>query len=378
MRAARPPTLRRQLTRPPMIVLMIALVAACLLSGIAGGLMRAGVALPGAATSVWLAQATAWHAALMIGGFLGTVIGIERAVAVRAIWAFAAPLASALGALSLLAGQAWVGAWLLEAAAAVFIAVNLLIVARQAAAHTGLLLLAAALWLGGNTLLLVHGLADDTLAAWFGFLILTIAAERLEMSRLMRRQPRAQAMLIAVVGLLLGSVLLMPWQPLVGGVGFGAGLLLLALWLAVFDVARLTVRAHGLSRYMAICLLSGYAWLAAGGLCWAAHAAGWPSRDAALHALGLGFIVSMVMAHAPVILPAVAGIKLHFDKRFYPPLLLLQLSLLVRLLPGGVDPAWRAIGSACNALALALFALTVVSAAWSWRRLHPVWRRVPG
>jgi hypothetical protein len=30
-------------------------------------------------------------------------------------------------------------------------------------------------------------------------------------------------------------------------------------------------------------------------------------RDAALHGLGLGFLFSMMLGHAPVILPAVAG-----------------------------------------------------------------------
>jgi len=106
------------------------------------------------------------------------------------------------------------------------------------------------------------------------------------------------------------------------------------------------------------------------GLSWVAYTFGAPTRDAALHALGLGFIVSMVMGHAPVILPAVAGIKVHFDRRFYVPLALLHASLLVRLLGGAWLPDCRTRGAALNAVAIGLFALTMVSAAWSWKRRH--------
>jgi nitrite reductase (NO-forming) len=40
----------------------------------------------------------------------------------------------------------------------------------------------------------------------------------------------------------------------------GLGMLALALWLGRFDVARFTVRKAGLSRFIAMCLLAGYAW----------------------------------------------------------------------------------------------------------------------
>jgi hypothetical protein len=96
-------------------------------------------------------------------------------------------------------------------------------------------------------------------------------------------------------------------------------------------------------------------------------AIGLPTRDVALHALGLGFIVSMVMGHAPVILPAVARIKLHFGLWFYVPLVLLHTSLLFRLGAGFADPQLRAAGALLNATALAFFAVTVVGSAIRWR-----------
>ena len=95
---------------------------------------------------------------------------------------------------------------------------------------------------------------------------MTIAAERLEMTRLMRRRPGAQAALYAVLLALAAAAAASARWPGPGGVLFGAALLALAAWLLTYDLARRTVRAQGLPRYMAVCLLAGYAWLAIGGL----------------------------------------------------------------------------------------------------------------
>lgn len=344
------------------------LVLGLLLSGMAGGLLRAGVALPVGQGETLLGQAAVMHAALMICGFLGTVIGIERAVALAWRPAWLAPLASALGGWGLLAGQIRLGSGLIVVAATLFGLASALIVRRQRAAHTVVLLLAALAWLAGSVRFAL-GLNDAaTLAAWFGFLVMTIAAERLEMTRLMRRRPGAQPLFFAVLIALMLAMVLSALVPVAGGLLFGAALVLLAVWLGVFDIARLTLRAHGLSRYMAVCLLGGYVWLAVAGLAWAATAAGWPARDAALHALGLGFIFSMIMGHAPVILPAIARVKLGFSGAFYLPLALLHLGLLLRLALGAADPAWRGLGAALNVAAVIGFALTVLMAALRWRR----------
>lgn len=348
-------------------LLLLAVVALSLLAGIAGGLLRVGVALPAMADAAWLGHAALAHAALMICGFLGTVIGIERAVAVKLRAAFLAPLASGLGGLCLLLGQAQAGAWLGVAAAVAFTAVNVVVVRRQRAAHTLLLLVGALAWLIGNLLFALDLGSAATLPWWFAFLVMTIAAERLEMTRLMRRRPAAQRSLYAVLSALLLGAAWSAVAPVFGGLLYGTALALLAVWLAVFDIARRTVLAHGLSRYMAVCLLGGYGWLALAGAAWAATALGLPLRDLALHALGLGFIVSMMMGHAPVILPAIARVKLQFGAFFYVPLAALHLSLIMRLGFGLFDPPLRAAGATFNAAAIALFAATVAGAAVAWR-----------
>lgn len=336
-------------------LLLAPLLVSLLLLAVAGGLLRAGLPLGGALVG----QAAAQHAALMICGFFGAVVGLERAVALKARAAFAVPLTAVAGALALLAGWPQAGALLFTAASLGFTGVNLAIVQRQAAPHTIVLLVAALAWLTGNVRLAL-GLHDDAmLASWFAFLVITIAAERLEMTRLMRRRAAAQPVLVGVLCALLAGAAL--WSAL-----FGVALVALALWLATFDIARQTVRARGLTRYMALCLLGGYAWLAVAGVAWVGLSLGWNSRDAALHALGLGFIFSMVMGHAPVILPAVARIKVRFDAAFYGPLVLLHASLALRL----AGPEWRPTGAVLNATAMALFALVMLRAALRWRAME--------
>jgi hypothetical protein len=349
-----------------------AVVLACLVAGVAGGLVRAGVGIAAGAGG-WLAQAVTGHAFLMICVFMGTVIGIERAVAMRDPLGSCGPALSAGAGAAMLAGAASVAAWLLAAASLAFVAVNAVLVARQRAAHTVLLLVAAIVWALGNALHALEAGAGAVVPCWFAFLVLTVAAERLEMTRLARHRPEAARALHAIVAAMLLGAALSAAPGAVGGVLYGAALAALAAWLAIFDIARRTVRGDGLSRYMAICLLLGYAWLFVAGAAWIATSLGMPWRDAALHGLGLGFVFSMMLGHAPVILPAVAGVKLRFGPVFYLPLLLLHASLLFRLLAPPFESRALAAGAAANALALAVFAAVVAGSAiaWLFRRPSP-------
>jgi hypothetical protein len=191
------------------------------------------------------------------------------------------------------------------------------------------------------------------------------------MTRLLRRGRSTEPQLALVVGALLagatGASLQGAAAAAFGGALFGAGLLLLSAWLFAHDIAGRTIRSEGLGRYMAVCLLLGYGWLAVSGVGWIGLAAGRPWRDMALHALGLGFIVSMMMAHAPVILPALTRVRIRFGAFFYAPVALLHASLAIRIGLGLDDPLQRGIGALLNAVALLLFIATMAAAAVAWR-----------
>jgi len=143
------------------------------------------------------------------------------------------------------------------------------------------------------------------------------------------------------------------------------GLLAMALWLARQDIARRTVHERGLTRFIAVCLLSGYAWLGAGAAILLAD--GFlpliAARDAGLHAILVGFVFSMVFGHAPIIFPAVTRAAMPYHWSFYIPLVLLQASLAIRIAGdfSEVDD-WRRLGGMVNAAALALFVLGTVAA----------------
>ncbi|HYD76951.1 hypothetical protein [Ramlibacter sp.] len=365
---------------PATRVLAVALllcIASALLSAVAGGLLRAGVPLARAGAPDWLGQAALQHAALMICAFMGTVIAVERAVAVKLALAWLAPAASALAGPALLLGQPALGGALLVLSGAAFVAVNVVVVQRQSEPHTWLLLASAAAWLAGNALFAAGFAPAAVVPWWFAFLVMTIAAERLEMTRLMRRRRGALPALVGLLALLAAASAWSAFDPVIGGLLYGAALLGLAVWLLAFDIARRTLFTQGLSRYMAVCLLGGYGWLAVGGLAWAATALGAPARDTALHALGLGFVFSMMMGHAPVILPAVARVKLLFGWPFYLPLALLHGSLLMRLGLRAVDAGWLPRGAELNAAAIALFALTAIGAVLAWNRKDALQARRP-
>lgn len=365
MRTTDRPQLSAWFTRAAFMLAAVTLLAAA----IAGGLLRAGVPLP--AAGAWPGHAVTAHAFLMICGFLVTVISLERAVAAKARLAFAAPVASALAGLAALGGAAQLAAWAAVLAAFAFVMVNVAMWQRQRAPHIAVLGIGALALLIGSLLHAFGAGLRGTAALpwWFAFLVLTIAGERVEMTRLMRRRRGANEALYTVLGALLLGAAAFSFSPAIGAALFGAALLAQAIWLAIFDIARRTLSASGLSRYMALCLLSGYAWLAVAGAAWIATALGAPLRDLALHALGLGFVFAMILAHAPVILPALTRVKLLFGPHFYAALALLHASLALRAF-GALDFRALSAGALGNALAIALFLVTMLASAAAWRFKH--------
>ena len=84
------------------------------------------------------------------------------------------------------------------------------------------------------------------------------------------------------------------------------------------------------------------------------------TRDAALHAVFLGFTMSMVMAHAPVILPSVLRRPLPYRRLLWVPLVLLHGALVARV---GADLLGRhgpwVIASVVTVVAVVAFVATV-------------------
>ncbi|WP_211373678.1 hypothetical protein [Cellulomonas fimi] len=333
-----------------------------LLAGLDAALLLLG--LPAPVTTERLPQV---HGGLLVLGFVGTVIALERAVALRTWWGFTAPGTTALGAVLLLAPVPLVvGQGLLVAGTGALLAVYAALWRRQESLALGVQVLGAVL-ATGSALLWWGGAPVPVVLPWFvGFLVLTIAGERLELARVGRPGSRAERAMGAVAATLFAAVVAAPLWPGVAHPALGAALLGLVAWLVRHDVARRTVRSTGLPRFMAWCLLAGYAWLAVAGATWLllGPVADGPAYDAVVHSVFLGFTVSMIMAHAPVILPAVIGRALPFRRAFYGPVVLLHGSLALRVVGGDLrGEQWALqVGGALNIVAVLLF---VALAVWS-------------
>jgi hypothetical protein len=127
-------------------------------------------------------------------------------------------------------------------------------------------------WLGGAALFRV-------VFWWLAFLVLTIAGERLELNRVLRPTRAIRSALVLAMMTVLGGVAAHTW------------------WLARHDVARRTVRQRGVTRFMAVSLLGGYVWLGVGGAIAAVTGVATAGLlyDAMLHAVLIGFVMSMVL-----------------------------------------------------------------------------------
>jgi len=332
-----------------------------LLMALFGGVQRLGWDLP-TLTVVLPAN----HGALMVGAFLGTVIGLERAVALGKVWGFLGPLTTGLGGLLLITGIAPALAQVLICIGSLML--SILFVAflkRQFAWFTVIMMVGAISWLIGNLLWLMGNGIFVVVWWWIGFLLLTIAGERMELGRMLFiSKPRQVQMIAAVVLSMLGVVVTL--LDVDAGLRIlGVGMIAIALWLGLNDIARRTVKQAGLTRFIAVNLLAGYVWLACCGLLLVLFGGDFSGLryDAVLHTFFLGFIFSMIFGHAPVIFPAVLGRGMLYRPAFYIHVVLLHIFLTVRVVGDlTVEMLPRSVGGLLNALTLLVFVLNTVLA----------------
>lgn len=335
-----------------------------LLGGLWAGLYRLGWAGP-----VLQPALPAAHGPLMVCGFLGTVISLERAVALGRAWAFLAPGCTGGGALLTLAGLGGdAGPLLVTVGSLGLVAIFGVVVSIQPDPFALVMGSGALAWTVGNGLWLVGWPVHALVPWWIGFLVLTIAGERLELSRMLFHAGWTRHLFFGLVGLLGLALVLSIRAPDPGFRGMGLGLITIAGWLGIYDMARRTVTAEGLTRFIAVCLLAGYVWLAVGGglaLAYGNTGAGLV-YDATLHAVFVGFVFSMIFGHAPVIFPSVLGVPIPYRPFFYVHVALLHGTLLLRIAGDlGGPVAWRMWGGWGNAAAILLFLGATVSSAAS-------------
>src|ERR1700674_1623401 len=190
--------------RAPMLFVGL-LSMAC---GMWRGLVRLGWNLP----LPWPDQLIA-HGPLMVCGFLGTLISLERAVALGSRWGYAAPVLIACGALMLDLGPLSVfGPLLITTGSLVMVAIFVAVWRRQASLFVATMAMGALAWTAGNVQWLAGAPLFRVVFWWLAFLVLTIAGERLELNRVLRptRAVRS-AFVLAMVAVIGGAAAASGW-----------------------------------------------------------------------------------------------------------------------------------------------------------------------
>lgn len=335
------------------LVSLLVVAAIGLLAGLHAGLVRLGF-LAGTSSVV----SPMAHGPLMVNGFLGTLIGLERAAALERKWAYMAPVLLGISTLLILSGLVVPAKLLFIAGSLFLLAIMLYLCNMQPVAHHFIMALGAAALLAGNLLFLFDTPIFNLVAWWAGFPLLTIFGERLELNRIMRPPKRAQHLFAALVILWIASVAFTHVNRPIGWAAASVSLIAQAGWLFKYDVARRTIRSVEWTRFSAISLLTGYGWLVLAGFfsLWQGFPTAGPMYDALLHMIFVGFVFSMIFAHASVIIPSLSGKLVPYHPYFYGPLLLLHGCLLIRV-AGDLFwlPVVRKTGSYGNVVAILLF-----------------------
>jgi len=340
---------QQKLRYPLMILALITLSAATW-----AGLIRLGWQWPALQPTLPIS-----HGPLMIAGFFSTLIAIERAVAMGKSWTYIGPILSGVGGLLLAFGlPGYIGPVLVTLGSLWLVIIFFFILRRHWIGYMIIMGLGAVALLVGNLLWLFGWQVYQLVLWWAGFLILTIAGERLELGRMVQKPTYSQPIFYGIIIIYLTGLVVMLFSWDIGVRITGVGMLGMALWLLRFDIARITVKQTGLTRFIAVCLLSGYFWLIASGciaLGYGATPAG-PIYDAMLHSIFLGFVFAMIFGHAPIIFPAVLGFKIEYKSFFYYPLVLLHVSLILRTAGELAGIGWtRLWGGLLNVIAVLIY-----------------------
>jgi hypothetical protein len=333
-------------------LIVLPFVVMALLSAIWTGWIRIGWYLP-------VSSSAGQHGALMIGSFLSSLIFLERAITFKQKWVLLLPLLNASSGIAFLVDKPLLGQWLLLTGSAGFLAMCTYFIYKYKELYYYVFWAGAFTLLTGYATLLKTHFYSAAVPWWIAFLLYTIVAERLELSRFLAINKRKQYSLLAVLFVLMLSLFL-PFHGW-GRFIFPLAIVSTAVWLLRYDMAWHSISIKGQHRYSAWLLITGYIWLLVTGLLFFVSDQFAFGYDAALHSFFIGFTFSMIFSHAPIILPAIIKQPI----KLYRPVLyvwfaLLQLSLLIRVygdLAGHFQ--LRKSGGLVNGLAMLLFFLSI-------------------
>lgn len=301
------------------------LAFANLIAGMATGLIRIGWSFPAVPTAIH-------HGAIMVGGFLGTLILLEKVIPLKKKFLFAFPLINSLSVLMMNAKFYYVGFYSLIIGAIGLLIVFLFYFKKQPNDLSIWLMIAGACCLiGGHIMILSKQFYPLAFPWWMGFPLFIIVGERVELSKFLPvTQQNKNALLFFCVLFIAGLFISFHGA---GKYFSAAGLIMIALWLLKHDVIAIGLKKTALTRFSSYALLSGCIALLFTGIFLVTLPNLPLAYDAVVHTFFLGFVFTMIFAHGPIILPGVLGLNVKpYHPLLYVPLLAILLSVVLRIL----------------------------------------------
>jgi len=325
-----------------------------LIAGIWAGLIRLGWDLPVTPVAVH-------HGAIMVGGFLTALIALEKAIPLKKKLALVVPVISALSLMMVVPGYYHTGLYfLLAGSVGLFIIHAYYLYLHPRELSIMLMMVGAGCLITGNAMLIHKQFYPAAFPWWMGFLLFTITAERIELSKLLPVSTKMKNLLLGFMALFLSGVII-PFHG-VGKYLSAIAMICIAVWMLQHDVMRIGLKKTGLTRFSSVALLIANSWLIINGVLLIVMPDTAYSYDILVHSFFIGYAFAMIFAHGPIILPGVLGIT---SKPYHPVLygwlFLVQGSLLLRLIADTLfNTDWRKLSGIFTSAGILLYFVTLV------------------
>ena len=334
---------------PFLYIIPFALIS--LILGVMGGWIRLGwgFTIP---SPVPVSQ----HGVFMVGGFLGTLVSLERVVTLHKKVLFLIPLSFGISVLFFLLGFPKISNILLMSGSLAYLGVCIYIFKKYKNEGDLLLSFGAIFQLVGHYTLFQTQSYPMTFAAWMLFFLFTIIGERLELTRFLPKKKFQKTELY--FWLLVLTLAAAFYHNGSSGI-LNISMIGLAQWLIRNDISLINLKKKGSYKFLGISLFSAFIWLIITGLL--GFLKGFLLYNALLHAFFIGFVLNMILAHAPIIFPALLKINHKpFHPVFYLWLTALNLSLFMRILGDiFIINSLKMTGGLLNGLSFLGYLLTV-------------------
>jgi hypothetical protein len=324
-----------------------------MLVGIYVGFIRIGWAFPVNST-----LPIPHHGVLMTGSFLGTLISVERVAVLKTRWTWFVPILMISSLFFIIFQQNLFAFSVLLLGSLGYLYVSFHNYQTYYLRGDVLMLIGAVFQVIAFLIFIITYSYPMAFAGWMLYLIFTIVGERLNLTRFLPVTEKNILELYVWLGLILVSSFLYHF-------GFATVVSIslwgIAQWLIRNDIALINIKKDGHFKFLGMALLGAYVWLFVTGGIGFLKTDNPYLYDAVLHSFFVGFVLSMILAHAPIIFPSLLQIKITpFHPIMYVWLFALHISLFLRIY-GDVFQNYEArkLGGLLNGISFVGYLLTI-------------------